>query len=665
MKPRTTLLYLLLPAACITEPPETSVDVSEIDVSDSTLASSFATARAGRRPFTNQGGLTGTSCTVTVISPNFAVSAAHCGFVDDEADGVDDNDGSLIELYDANTPGHTSFTRNARVDKVFLRPGVDPAACNNDLFPDCDDNNGVFADIALLRLNTTTPAISRATLAWKYPGLVVGTKVGAGNHDGFLNENGSLRQVNDLLDDATATDGSFITSTVHTDGGDSGGPFYVNKRVVGVLWGQRYNPEDAHYDLYTSAPIHLPWILASMDYRWPGVPSMANTAYSGTTIESFTAPESVCQYACEKTSTCDAYNHSVFGTCTLLANPTGATSSTSTRGALRHGASSARSNDIVSFVRDDNQSTVLERSATGRVVERTPGFSTITHSFAPAVAVGGKISAYRRADGIDVAVYRSTSNRLIELVLGTNASFADMNTSVGGPNPVGDPVAYVRADGISAIVYRSSNNHLHEMRLTPSGWIVRDLLAGMTMPTISDPHAYARSDGYSSVLFREGTTIRELYKHDGETWTLGTPNGNAPAANGRPFGYTRADGTNTIAYRSSGNIIELRNGSSWAVHQLTTSGQNPTALGDPSAYVRADGFNAVLYRGQTFGGSPTIMEVAGGAVWTLPSVDATGEPMPNVRADATSTVLHRSGTSVGRLSLGLFDPDGWSFALVP
>jgi hypothetical protein len=392
---------------------------------------------------------------------------------------------------------------------------------------------------------------AQATLAWRYPGDdVVGTQVGAGRHGGNTNNAGVLLQVNDSTDDSTDSGGWFETNTDFVDSGDSGGPFYVGNRVLGTLWGHGWNGADGYWARYTSVPLFLDWILTNIGYRWIGQPPQPNVAYTGSTIESFSSTERACQYACEKTTSCQAYNFSTFvSSCALVSGVTGTTPVAGVHSALHYGASSGKSNEVVGYVRSDGLSAVVHKATNGTVHEFVPGAPWTVGTIAPAgmPAIAGKLSAYRRADGVNTVVYRSTGNRIIELSLSAGGwSAADLTTAGGGATPVGDPTGYVRADGVSAVVFRSSNGHINELRLGTQRWIATDLTAdaGSAIVASSEPSAFVRSDGRSSVVFRANNDIIELFKAagQGQKWSIGGPSSLAGAPEFVPLRFEVSSG---------------------------------------------------------------------------------------------------------------------------
>lgn len=634
--PTLFLLTTFVSSACVTDSDQLAEESQPINGDTSAPASQFQLDRAIKIP----------GCTATRISARFAVTAAHCN----------SSVNSTVRFYEGG-PGVGSGT--ARIEEVILRPGVSGPACNNDE-DNCWDSSGRFADIALLRLSAADENDlegPHATLAWTYPGDgATGKKVGAGGHNGNANPNANLRQATDQLS-GSDQDGSFDTVDDHTDGGDSGGPFYVSNRVVGVLWGSWWVPFD-HFNVYTSVPRHLSWILTQIGYSWRGQPSQTNRIYGGNLIEAVIGTELVCQYACEKTTSCEAYSYNPSGSmCGLYSNVTSSSTLSGWRGALKHGARSGNSNDVVGYVRSDGLSAVVHTATNGRIHELlldgawSPGD---IHSTAPAVA--SKLTAYRRSDGINAVVYRSTSNRIIEIAL-TNGTWKwfDLTTVTSAETAAGSPVAYVRTDGVSAIVYRgAASGHIIELRLGSRGWLASDLTAasGASLVASSDPSATVRSDGQNSIVFRSGSHIWELYQANGQNWVWGVPSqlaAGAPPAASRPFGYAHRNGTNAIVYRSTTNqVIELYLvGGQWHWGQIGSG-----ATGDPTAYVRTDGVEVALFRNS----AGHIIELTNTPwqAWNLTSITgasaSTTNPAVYHRRDGYNAVLFEtSANHVGEL----------------
>lgn len=644
-------LALAACAACVDVPPEAGEAADEITGAGATSASQFHLDRAAATP----------GCTATRIAPNFALTAIHCGT------GV----GANVDFYDTG-PG-TDAVLTAHVAAWIQRDdAIDITACHDDL--ECYDTDGNFADLALLQLGDMTPAMdgpagAQATLAWTYPGSGAGGySVGAGRHGDLSNPERILKQIWDTTDDGDADDGAFHTTNDFVNPQDSGGPFYVGGRELGVLHGHGWDVPHGNFDKYTSVPLHLDWILGRIGYAWPGTPTYWGLFYDGTTMSSFSGSERVCQYACEETSTCEAYNYYVGGTCRLLRAVTGWHTQVGWRGALHFGAATGKSNQVVGYRRGDGYSAVLHKGNDGTLHELyNPDLQWSWGSIAvlagQPIATGARLSAYRRGDGVNAAVYRSTSGRVIEIALGASGWQAADLTAWGGPNASGDPVAYVRADGVSAVVYRAATGHVHELRLGTNGWIATDLTAvsGLTAAASGDVTPFVRADGLSSIVFVAAGQIVELFKRPGDEWAFGVPssltvNGAAPAAltGSRPYGSTRRNGVAGIVYRSSANrLVELRlESSGWRFEDLTQTGA-PAVGGNPVAYVRTDGVDSIVYRSTT----NQLVEVTRAplATWNLsaqygvPAV--TTDPAVYQRVDGYNAIVYGlAGNHVGELS---------------
>jgi hypothetical protein len=620
-------------SACVTpiDDPEVGTDVAAIH-DGGVAANAYQLARAIKIP----------GCTATRIAPRHAITASHC------VPSV----GDTVKLY-SNGPGVDNALL-ARIERVQVPPGLDMQSCGTH-GGDCTDGDGDFADMAVIELSAAADVDAKltgqqGTLAWHFPAEgKAGHKVGAGGHGGNSNPNGRLLQVSDTVD-TDHSGGYFESEDDNSDGGDSGGPFYVNaygdQQIIGVLWG--HDTDD--YDKYTSVPYRLEWILDAINFKWSGAQRQLDTSLSGATIDTVKGSLQKVQYACEKTPACEGYMYSPdLDTGWLMDNITGTSNASGLTSALKHGARAGNSGSEVGYVRSDGYNAIVHKVG-GAVNElyKTTGswsFGTIS-SDAPAAA--SFLSAYKRADGINAVVYRSTANRIIELALvGVQWRWNDLTNTPGAEIANGNPVAYVGADGASAVVYRTTSGRIHELRLGTRGWIATDLsaAAGATgLAANSNPNVFVRSDGYSSVVFAAGPGIYELYRAPGGAWALGGISnlaGASPAAS-RPFGYTHRDGTNAVVYRNTSNqIVEM-----W----LDSTGWHSNALadnadGNPVAYVRTDGVESVLYRSGT-----EIMELTN-TPWRTWNLSNTGIPAvaidPNVfiRADGYNSVLTHDGNN--------------------
>jgi Trypsin len=268
-------------------------------------------------------------CTGTFIDDDHVMTAAHCKM----------NVGDKVAFY--TTPNNYDPGRTRTIVKVGIRPGVDPVA------GDFTDTAGTWSDFAIVKLNATAgaPAVI-ATMDWQTPSTgEIGAKVGAGGHDDDPegpndgNDNGTLLRIGDNVYDPSYVSGMFVTVADQVNHGDSGGSFFTAKNgaglyLSGVLAAWR-TVDGIKRAGYTNIATHLNWILDVINYTWPGS-SISGYSRSGTglAVLPFTTL-AVCQYACEHTSACEAYNFTplVASQCLLLSSVTsGAASSISSSG---------------------------------------------------------------------------------------------------------------------------------------------------------------------------------------------------------------------------------------------------------------------------------------------------------------------------------------------
>jgi hypothetical protein len=299
---KTTILMMGLLAGCVSDELDTeelSYGETEQSIEDGILASSFQWGRAVRLK----------NCTGTLISPDTVLTALHCRPM------VGDN----VQFWTS----ATTFGGLRTVSQVIIPSGTAILPLGQYDYTDSSDNH---ADIAVLRLSS--PVLrATATMAWVYPGSdKIGQKVGNGYHEESITFGTQLRQRSDYTH-GNSEDGEFFTNQHGTNNGDSGGPFYVSSKLVGVLTGGKWDLVWRGW--HTSVSHHLDFILNAMDYTWSGTTSN-NVARTGELISTFFyRSHQICRYACDRTSSCEAYTWMDLGVirqCNLLSSVTGATS---------------------------------------------------------------------------------------------------------------------------------------------------------------------------------------------------------------------------------------------------------------------------------------------------------------------------------------------------
>ena len=601
------------------------------------------------------------ACAATRVSPLWAITSRRCD--------VHVGDTITFLNHETQTPEHGT------VQQVIGKPGTTVASCANR--DTCLDSNGKFADLALIRISAPLPTTfedplgdtGSAIMNWRYPGSgVSGYEVGPE----FLNGWAEVWYVSDTLDSSSDSSGSFETTHDNSDPTDRGGGFWYGNRVIGTLWGGGYDVWNGNWQLYTSVAYHLDWILSTIGYSWRGTPVQANVAYSGTTMEVFYGTERVCQYACEHSYYCEAYNYTPgTASCQILTSVTSLHTQSGAHSAIHYGASTGKTADVVGYTRSDGYTSVVHKTETAlHEFYRTWYGSTWAYGGLPLmsgepIAIGGKLSGYRRADGINVVLYRSTHGKVIEVALVPGVGWQTFVLATGA---VGDPAGFIRGDGLSSVVYRSANG-LRELHLEASGWVLKDPTAAIpNAPSIgSEPVPFVDRWGTTMIVFTTTTNkIARLsaYATSPGTWQLDLPSdiagAPAPAPGARPYGYTRKSGKPAIVYRSaSQRLIELRFESTWVIQDLTPP-VNPSQpndhliIHDPVAYVRTDGVESVVWRAYSghlreASRNPTLQWWDLSAQYGIPTL--LNDPSVYIRLDNANGILYPlNGLHAGELS---------------
>lgn len=636
-------------------------DTTEATTAQEISGGSLATSSQARRAVAMAAVSAGPTCTGTQIAPNWVLTAASC----DPQVGCSQS-GCRVHFYGGN-PASVDTALPAQMTARYMP--------SNTTVTDHEDEYG-FSDLVLVKLDRFNHKGINATLAWRSPtDGTGGEQVGAGQHDGNPNVFGELRRVTDYVD--SDPDYRFDTEDAEIDDGDIGGPFYVEGRVAGVLHGNAGAVND--YSIYTNVPKRLHWILSRIAYRWSGAPPI-NGIYGGTVIgAAFEAQtEQVCQYACERTTQCVAYNYAVGSqTCDLRSTVTSSGLAAGYRAGLKHGESRASmTGSVVGYHKVDGTNALVHRNMSNivRQAALVSGWTSSTiQAGGGAPSAGAKLSPYRRSDGLNAVVYRSGST-LVELVE-TSGIWTAYTLPIGALVPAGDPAAYVRADGLTAVIFRTTGGKIIELLLrgggVTGGWAVSDLstLSGAGANAVGDPTAYVRSDGYTSVLYRNSASgVTELYWTVDAGWGAGNLTGAAgctDTVSSNPHGYVRNDGTNAVVFRNSNNdIIEMFvSGSQWQCGEI---GGADLARGEPYPYVRNDGRDVVLYR-RSDGHVMEIANQGGWATWDLTFASggpaAVSDPVAYLRTDGYNAVVYEVAA---RSVIELFQTFGgvWSYGIL-
>jgi hypothetical protein len=242
------------------------------------------------------------------------------------------------------------------------------------------------------------------------------------------------------------------------------------------------------------------------------------------------------------------------------------------------------------------------------------------------------VIGYVRSDNRSAIVYRSATNHVIELKsnfggMGQPAWLVtDLTVASGASVTVGKGSAYpfVRSDSWNTIIYIGSDNHIHHIALLGASLFDEDLsaLSGDTGNPDSEPIGVKRSDGYNCVLFvgTDGKMHQLAFLPGGSWWTSNLPATPKGGLHQRPAAYVRPDQTNVVVYTTPSNsIVEIRlSNGQWLPTDLPTNCVK--ALGQVFGHSAAPLRNSVLFYGAS-GPNVSRYELfrSNGSPWTLSS----------------------------------------------
>jgi hypothetical protein len=257
----------------------------------------------------------GASCTGVIVGARHVLTAAHC---------MSAKNGAKVGFY--NGPIETGDTRTivdaTAPDGVTLGSQTDLA-----------DDNGKFADIAVLKLDSNIPSYAEsALLPTRYPGNnASGVMVGTGLSNNVAGWDKKLRRVSSTTYSSDPNDGHFLVNDGHllTDlpignFGDSGGPFLrwdagLARYVVHGILSGAVDEWATWKEKYTSTSFRVAWLLDAIEYTGGmiSIPNKIRMGWTGVPLIVWT--NRVCSLECVSTVGCVATSF-VPGSCFLLSS---------------------------------------------------------------------------------------------------------------------------------------------------------------------------------------------------------------------------------------------------------------------------------------------------------------------------------------------------------
>jgi hypothetical protein len=294
--PLRLLPFFVLAACAVEVEPDPDFETEEAAIhGDDYSATSWMIASAGAVRFP-PGTPETPWCSATRIGPRHMLTSSWCYAITD-----------TIEFYSDASASDPALRRRVIAVKA-LTPEI-PQPKNRPL---------------ILVLDADVPWGAAATLAWRYPGEnSYVRKVGNGDHGGVSNDEAELRYATDRT---TNEHNAAVLGVLQdeVDPGDEGGPMYYGRKLLGVALDTSDDECQAGPACYASVPYHLSWILTQIGWTWPHGTAQLSTYRAGTTIEVVPqTTERICQYACEHTASCVAYDYNtVTDDCVTLSSVT-------------------------------------------------------------------------------------------------------------------------------------------------------------------------------------------------------------------------------------------------------------------------------------------------------------------------------------------------------